>query len=118
MKTGLELITAERERQISKEGFALEHDDCHTDGSLALVAALYATPQPLFTMSVSDDRKNAEPGYRGLTIEADDPWPCEWEKEWDKREKHGRLRQLTIAGALIAAELDRLQRVDINKGRG
>jgi hypothetical protein len=27
---------------------------------------------------------------------------------WDKREKHSRIRRLEIAGALIAAEIDRL----------
>ena len=30
--------------------------------------------------------------------------------EWDKRGKHERIRQLEIAGALLAAEIDRLLR--------
>jgi len=53
-----------------------------------------------------------------------DPWPWFDEVEvtrygdglttqvpaWDKRKKHNKLRRLVIAGALIAAEIDRLQR--------
>ena len=37
-----------------------------------------------------------------------DAWP--WEPQFDKRGKHSRIRCLTIAGALIAAEIDRLKR--------
>lgn len=35
-----------------------------------------------------------------------DAWP--WDKQDYPRKKHGRLRRLAIAGALIAAEMDRL----------
>jgi hypothetical protein len=35
-----------------------------------------------------------------------DAWP--WSRNWDKRDKHSRTRRLEIAGALIAAEIDRL----------
>ncbi len=38
-----------------------------------------------------------------------DPWP--FEKELDKRLKHNRIKKLAIAGALVAAELDRLLRI-------
>lgn len=109
MKTGIERIAEERRRQIEQEGYTPEHDDQHDEGELALVAALYATPIPLYQISVTDDRKEERPGYRGITLEADDPWPCSWGAEWDKRTKHDRIRQLTIAGALIAAEIDRLE---------
>jgi len=84
---GIELIYAERERQINAEGWTFEHDDQHDDGELAMAAACYAAwPQDTLY---------------GL-------WP--FDAEWDKRKKHDRIRQLTIAGALIAAELDRLLR--------
>ena len=115
MKTGIDLIAAERKRQVDVEGYTPEHDDQHDDGALALVAALYATPQQLFSVSVTDDRKHNEAGYRGITLEADDPWPCEWNKKYDKRGSVSRVHQLTIAGALIAAEIDRLLRTDITK---
>lgn len=111
---GAELIAKERERQLEKEGWTAEHDEQHTEGELALVAALYATPIPLFALEERNDG--------GVQIY--DPWP--WfetveitryndgatyqRKAWDKRKKHDKLRRLVIAGALIAAEIDRLQR--------
>ena len=117
MKTGIELIQAERQRQIDKEGYTPDHDAGHTGGELALVAALYATPLPLYTVSLDDDRNNPRKGYRGLTVELDDPWPSEWESRFDKRGQHDRLRQLTIAGALIAAEIDRLLTAEVHDDR-
>ena len=113
--TGAELIAAERERQMSQEGWDAQHDDMHTDGELALVAALYATPTPLF--------QKVNPGKDQVSFI--DPWPWFDTIEvtrygdglttevpaWDKRKKHSKLRKLVIAGALIAAEIDRLQRI-------
>jgi len=113
MKTGTELISDERERQLTVEGWTAEHDEQHTEGELALVAALYATPIPLY------ERRNMGGGISFV-----DPWPWFDEVEvtrygdglttqvpaWDKRKKHNKLRRLVIAGALIAAEIDRLQR--------
>ena len=113
--TGAELIIHERERQMSVEGWDAQHDDEHTEGELAIAASLYATPIPLFA-----ERKTKR------TIEYYDPWP--WHDTmnydryddggvnievpaWDKRKKHNKLRRLVIAGALIAAEIDRLQRL-------
>ena len=118
--TGAELITQERERQMSQEGWDAEYDDQHTEGELALVAALYATPIPLF----AERRSN-----KGVSFV--DPWPWFDTIEvtrygdglttqmpaWDKRKKHKKLRKLVIAGALIAAEIDRLQRVNAKVGQ-
>jgi hypothetical protein len=96
MESGIELISAERQRQISKEGWTPEHDDTHKYGELAKAAACYAIHHT--DAIVREDC--------GQT--AGDAWP--WPEEWDKRKKHSTLRALTIAGALIAAEIDRLQR--------
>ncbi len=115
--SGVERIAAERQRQIEKEGWTPEHDDQHTGGELALAAALYAAAQPLYARGKD---------HRGWDVFYD-PWP--WKKTvphprsesgfpgievnaWDKRDKHDRLRRLEIAGALIAAEIDRLERTD------
>lgn len=114
-KTGAELIVQERKRQMLQEGWTAKHDDEHTDGELAIAAALYATPVPLYAK-----RK------KGEHFEYFDPWPW-WDVEnydrygdgginipvsaWDKRKKHPKLKRLIIAGALIAAEIDRLQRL-------
>jgi hypothetical protein len=113
--TGAELITAERERQITEEGWTAEHDDEHECGELSLLAALYATPILLYIVNV----------YEGK-ITWDDPYGWTgWSKEWDKRKRSimdniipngvlpnkERIRNLVKAGALIAAEIDRLQRL-------
>jgi hypothetical protein len=90
--TGIELITKERDRQITQEGFDPEHDRCHTDNELALAAACYAVN-----------------GIQGVSVyEYGDSDCFPFVEEYDKRRKHDRLRSLTIAGALCAAELDRL----------
>ena len=117
--TGAELITKERERQMAQEGWDAQHDEQHGEGELALVAALYATPIPLFEKRES-----------GSSIKFLDPWPW-WDTieitryndgstrqvpAWDKRKKHNKLRKLVIAGALIAAEIDRLQRAEAKVG--
>ena len=108
--TGVELIAAERERQIAKEGWTAEHDAEHERGEMALAAACYAAPVPIHAkMLVRDPRCNCRSVDECRHPDLErwmDPWP--WDEEWDKRKQHDRLRQLTIAGALIAAELDRL----------
>lgn len=110
--TGIEQIAMERLRQINQEGWTPEHDDEHTDGSLALVAICYATPIPIF-------QREGDEQYFAFV----DPWPDSWDSAWDKRpfdRYHGKLREptpderirmLVKAGALIAAEIDRLQRI-------
>lgn len=85
-------IALERSRQVNEEGWTPEHDDQHTDGSLATAAAVYATnagdPQP-------------------------DHWPpplaWPWDAEWWKPKDH--RRDLVRAGALIVAEIERLDRI-------
>jgi hypothetical protein len=98
---GIESIAAERQRQVESEGWSLEHDDQHTDETLALVAALYATPFQL--LSVEAERN-------GSFFQFEDPWPTSWGKQWDRRSEFDRRRRLVIAGALIAAEIDRIDR--------
>lgn len=104
MKSGAELIAEERQRQVEEKGWTAEHDDEHDCGELALAAVCYATPELLYR----EDR-------RPTAILFVDPWP--WDPRWDDRKYNEklptqrRIRQLTKAGALIAAEIDRLQRL-------
>jgi hypothetical protein len=95
---GTDLIAAERQRQIDAEGWTPEHDAGHVDESLATVAALYALPKGLREKPLLD-----VPLYRVL-------WPRHsWEfRYWKPTDD--RVRELVKAGALIAAEIDRLQR--------
>lgn len=108
MTTGVELIAEERQRQIEKEGWTPEHDDEHDDGQLALAAMHYAAP---------DDRSGSRVSYVVECLNLDDEvlwcdalWP--WGLRWDKKGRSTRIRDLVKAGALIAAEIDRLQRLE------
>lgn len=97
MKTGIELIDDERKRQVESEGWTPEHDDEHEDGELVFAAVAYALP-----------RDKGENPFDEITP---NPWP--WDpisfKPGDGTTV-GRVRELVKAGALIAAEIDRLQR--------
>ena len=84
------MISAERERQVSAERYGPYHDDQHTGGTLAKAAAVYALPER----------------YRGAIN-----YPSGWRF---KPSPHNRIRELVKAGALIVAEIERLQR----KARG
>ncbi len=111
-------IKAERVAQIKHHGWTPAHDDDHDDGALALAAACYATPEPLYSARV-----DAAYGFSFA-----DPWP--WDSEFDRRgwdESRGevlanralpfaaRRRLLVKAAALIAAEIERLDRVEARK---
>jgi len=95
--TGIELIAKERQRQIEKEGWTPEHDAEHVNGELALVGAYYAMSQEQRMDELSTDT-NAFTSPTGF------PWGAEW---W-KPTPNNRIKELQKAGALIAAEIDRL----------
>ena len=91
-KCGIDLIAAERARQIAREGWTQSHDAHHVDEQLALAAATYALPACLRLHAGRDKR------------------PITWPLTWDfKPTPNDRVRELVKAGALIAAEIDRLQ---------
>ena len=100
--TGVELIAAERQRQIEKEGWTPEHDAQHWDSELAFAACYYAMPY-LIVRHCGD---NLCPIHPNVFFKE-----TGWDKRWAKRDGKGRIRRLQVAGALIAAEIDRLQRV-------
>lgn len=99
LSPALKRIAAERDRQVNVEGFDFAHDDTHVDGSLAMAAACYAAPCEIFRVEKDETMESLV-----------DAWPESWDDNWDKRDLHARIRQLEIAGALIAAEIDRLLR--------
>lgn len=102
---GLAAIVTERVRQIFSEGFTVEHDASHKDESMATVAALYAAPEEIYVLDHSTSE--SECGPPNYTFK--DPWPKSWDNSWDKRGEHDRVKQLAVAGALCAAEIDRLK---------
>lgn len=130
---GADLIRTERIRQISVEGegWTADHDDEHDQHELAAAACAYAAPEPLYRVTQ----------YPDGTVATADCWPQSWDEQWDKRlrgqsEMHPhhnldelpfsadeypidqRIRNLTKAGALIAAEIDRLLRKKLRDGSG
>jgi hypothetical protein len=87
-------VAAERERQKTVEGWTDEHDDAHSNGQIADAAAFYAATSTI---------------YRIETIEARmvHVWP--WSPSWWKPKN--RRYNLVRAGALILAEIERLDRL-------
>jgi hypothetical protein len=98
--TGIERIAAERKRQIEEEGWTAEHDDEHDGGELAKAAACYALGEG-----------SAIVGNNAVIIDlVKILWPWEW--KWWSPTPEKRIRELEKAGALAAAEIDRLLRVE------
>lgn len=94
---GAELIALERSRQVSEEGWTAEHDDEHRHGYLAIAALSYG--------EVAAEQLNGHAVGDGWFTRTDWPWDEAW---WKPSEDP--IRNLVKAGALIAAEIDRLQR--------
>jgi len=84
-------IKKERARQISQKGYSVEHDDSHIAGEIADHAAAYATTDV-------DMFKELYP-YGNL-------------EKSIKTKDQDRKVQLVKAGALILAELERLERLE------
>ena len=94
---GAELIAAERQRQIDVEGWTPEHDEEHTIAQLSLAGLSYVS------LAASQVRLNDMCVSHGFPMY----WP--WDRAWWKPSPDP-IRNLVKAGALIAAEIDRLQR--------
>jgi hypothetical protein len=101
--TGIDRIVAERQRQLSEEGYTASHDEMHRYDELAWAAVCYAAPKRVYVQI-------EHIGHSQKRFVFSDPWP--WNFEDDKRVPEpnldDRIRQLEKAGALIAAEIDRL----------
>jgi len=101
MKTGTQLIEEERQRQISQEGWTPEHDSAHRSGDLNDAAIVYA--QAAAYQARGESHEMIQSAQKAGMIR----WP--WEDAWWKPSAD-QVKNLVKAGALIAAEIDRLQR--------
>jgi len=82
---GIEKIIVERINQLDKHGYTVESDLKYVDGQLNSIASALITGNPLH-------------------------WPRDWDFElYKKWIEEPRQNQLAIAGAFVAAEIDRLQ---------
>ncbi len=85
-KTGVQLIADERLRQIKGEGFSEIKDDLHDNGQMEEYAKFLLSGNKFY-------------------------FPVGWDPKWAlKRFTRPHRENLIKAGALIAAELDRLNR--------
>ncbi len=100
-KTGVQLIEKERARQVNEEGYAPSDDDRWINGELANAASCYAATPGNKTVSVNK--------FWGISYDRAHRWPFSM-NVW-KPTPNDRIKELTKAGALIAAEIDRLKRL-------
>ncbi|SIT43762.1 hypothetical protein BN2476_350278 [Paraburkholderia piptadeniae] len=84
-------VLAERQRQVSAEGWTPEHDDEHDSEEMAIAAACYAESAGGFH-------------HPAAGVPSTWPWTNGWWKPTTPR------RDLVKAGALILAEIERLDR--------
>lgn len=91
-------VRDERLRQITQEGWSAEHDDAHDKGEMAAAAATYAL-------------HGLRGGFFGRWRATMWPWGSEWWKPKDRR------RNLVRAGALILAEIERLDRAEAQSSK-
>ncbi|MFH1806853.1 MAG: hypothetical protein ABID63_18385 [Pseudomonadota bacterium] len=96
-------IQAERDRQITVEGWTAEHDDVFRAGQLACAAAAYSA-HAAYPVGLA----GANLGNVHHVL-----WP--WHKCWWKPTTP--RRDLVKAGALIVAEIDRLDRIGLLKSQ-
>jgi len=87
-------VISERQRQRSVEGWTSEHDDAYQNSELADAAACYAN----------------HAHNQGFSTPAHWPWSPDWWKQ------SGPRRDLVKAGALILAEIERIDRAATGKG--
>ena len=93
MKTGIELMAAERAEHLGKHNISVEYDyNNNADGSLVEAAS------------------NLLDADKFMDIEKEMLCPEDWSEElWMKMVSKPYKERLIIAGSLIAAEIDRLQ---------
>jgi len=97
MSKAIEDVIAERRRQIEVEGHTTAHDDRHTKGELARAAACYCA------VAGNDEETRQVRLRMGW-------WPSTWPWDWLQWKPQSRRRDLVRAGALIIAEIERLDR--------
>jgi len=96
-------VLAERQRQIDAEGWTTEHDDQHSDCSMALAAASYATHYFRYSRYLDEPMMCDKLFYRTRLA---DGWP--WAEIWWKPSTP--RRDLVKAAALLLAEIERIDR--------
>lgn len=104
-------VATERERQKTAEGWTEAHDDQHDPGELAAAATAYG----LHASDVLSPVSQGDGDYR-MTLPPMWPWDADWWKpSGSGTNQNGARRDLVKAGALILAEIERLDRATATK---
>lgn len=93
-------VLAERRRQVDREGYNHRYDNSHVLGELGAYAAFYAMPP------AAREWPATETGCGATWGEAIVPW------NWSAPKPGDRRHELVKAGALILAEIERLDRAE------
>ncbi|WP_336886846.1 ead/Ea22-like family protein [Klebsiella sp. 2019SCSN059] len=93
-------VLAERQRQVTAEGWSPKHDDQYKNTELAFAASCYAFHAAAASWDLED---NGIP-YDSHPVPKQWPWDPSW---WRPT---GARRDLVKAGALILAEIERIDR--------
>lgn len=93
---GAEMISQERARQVAQEGYSSEHDSAHSWGQLSMAATAYARAG--FMASIGFDES-------AIRLASEEMWPFGLHL---LKTEGNTIRFYQKAGALIAAEIDRL----------
>ncbi|EOV2228785.1 ead/Ea22-like family protein [Klebsiella pneumoniae] len=93
-------VLAERQRQVTTEGWSPKHDDQYKNTELAFAASCYAFHAAAASWDLED---NGIP-YDSHPVPKQWPWEPSWWRPTDAR------RDLVKAGALILAEIERIDR--------
>lgn len=102
LSPGIQELAVERQKQIDKHGFTAEHHVDHTEW--------YADNQ-LQDAAVKLLAMDVIPGFSDVIP----PTPERWDEDWfTNLAMRSQKERLIISGALIAAELDRLNEIEKN----
>jgi hypothetical protein len=101
LMSAIDDIVVERKRQIEQEGWTLSHDDTHSSGELGQAAACFA-----IEACFGDKFESEGDEFLDRVWLLDRLWP--WDRKWWKPKN--RRYDLVRAGALIVAEIERLDR--------
>jgi hypothetical protein len=109
-------VVTERARQVRELGYDAAHDDEHVRGEIAVAAALFALPPAVLQENVlNQSLMDSPPMLEDLLVQQ--TWPVRQECADGDFDLQGmaaiyqRLNDLTKAGALILAEMQRLARL-------
>lgn len=115
---GLLLISEERVRQVVELDWTADHDDGHDYAELAMAAANLAAPVKLYYRAVGTLYNEVKPHWGEMLPREPVDNPTAVHEHFrgiaspdTPVVRMARVRELSKAGALIAAEIDRLMRM-------